>query len=345
MKLITLNQFQVNELKLVHPQASVASYAALISEQEYSLWVEYFSNLTSAFIEFFNIPATYSHILLNKLPIFHWTSKLVIPTTESGKIKDKCILQPKAYKIGVLSEGTYKDFGYQVLLIHLLNNYHSMIAAIDFLKWDHVLNLFYQKTDYLGVLSWSEEDVSMSLGDRYLALFLGNCINDVSEIEIEDKKAKLHNKNYTYVIPSYHYFNNDEYQKKMLELNKSGLLVTPLNFLPARIETFLDFRHENWASVFDYPGDGKFKKSAESSGEYLLIRRDGHKIYSWLAVQSDPILRLALGMEDEWLWQEACSSPFPDLNLYWSPALEYPWLVNRKTKEWVPALITKESLE
>ena len=349
MKLINLTQFQQSELTVSHPENSVANYAAIVPEYEYRAWAEVFADLTMRFVDFFGL--TDHHVYMNKLPLFHWTAKLTTPVSGSGKLKDRGVLLPKAYKIGALAEGTYKNFGYQPLLLRFLNSFWATfddMSPSDFMKWEYTLDAFHNK-NYLGVMSWNQEDWSENVGDRYMPLYCGNCVRDVSKIEV----VKLSDTNkvmacldgeelYDHVIPTNHYLDDDAYRAKMQELDSHGLLATPLNFQPARIETYLDFTHESWSAVGVYPGTAKFRKQAETSGDHLLIKRDTHKIYSWSAAQSDPIVRLALEMEDEWLWQETCPSPFPNLNMYWSPALNYPWFRDRKTKEWVPALIMRD---
>jgi hypothetical protein len=348
MKLITLTPQQQNELRLIHPEHTVADYAALVPEYEYRAWAASFESLTYDFANFFGLSPTLVSILTKKIPLFHWTAKLIIPITD-GKVKKQGVLQPKAFKTGFLAEGTYKDFGFQSLLIRLLNSFWSSLNSVsDILPPNFPVE---HHSDLLGLMVLDDASAfddqaglvriarTFNIGDRYLPLFI-DCTHDPSRIEITTIERRdvvsMGTRLYRQVIPTHHY--NEDFQDKLKELNQAGLLVTPLNFAPARIEAFLDFEHEAWATVYPYPGSEQFQL-AET---FLLIQRDSHKIYSWATIQSDPILRLALGMEDEWLWQEACPSPFPNLNLYWSPVLEYPWFRDRKTKEWVPAFILKD---
>jgi hypothetical protein len=277
------------------------------------------------------------------LPIIHWTAKLTIPPESDG------ILVPKAFKVGVLSEGTYKDFGYQIMLLRLLNGVISTFSGVrpsDFIYPD-LDYLSGMSEHFLGVMAWNAEDCSENLGDRFMPLVFSNCVRDLDEIKLLANPSYVisHDGNkYAYIVTTSNYFDNEEYQRQLTMFNQRGTLRPPLGFPLANIEKFEDFSHPNWAGVFAYPNK-KLRQRAEKSGEYVLIKRDTHKIYSWPAVQADPMLRLDLDMEDEWMWQEACPSPLPDITLCWSPALKYPWLRTTKTDEWIPALVLAEGIE
>jgi hypothetical protein len=345
MKLVNLTPRQQAELRHIYT-GNVAEYAALVPEYEYRSWADSFFNLTAKFVDFFGLSGQPA-IPFSKLPMFHWTAKLTIPVTSKGKVKNRSVLQPKAFKVGILPEGTYKDFGCQVLSIRMLNSFWSTfegMAASDFWQWGLSLDDM-QCKNCLAVVADCEDEPSPKTSDRYLPLFCGGCVRDPRLIEVVSvsgqSRPKIHVDGvglFSYAISTDNYW--DTASAAFVELNRHGLLVTPLNYPPAHIETFLDFEHEAWASVHEYPGDKQAQ--AESSGEYLLVKRDDHKIHSWSAAQADPVIRLALEMEDEWLWQRACPSPFPNLNLYWSPVLDYPWFRDRRTKDWVPAFILKD---
>ena len=339
MKLVSLSPFQQSEFKMLHPHGAVAGFAAIIPYAEYEMWAASFASLRNKAEEFFDLDLT----VYESLPILHWTAKLTLPVAD-GKINDSGLLVPKAFKVGVLPEGTYKDFGYQLTLLSLLKSLVTTFSGIkpsDFIYPD--LTGFLSES-ILGIQAWDAEDCSDSIGDRYLPLVFDDCVRDVEDISLIGASMFYDKKRYSYAVTTSNLFDNEAYQNQISAINQQHKLLPPLGFPLANIERFEDFTHPNWASVFAYPNK-KLQQQAEKSGQYVLIKRDTHKIYSWPAVQADPMLRLELDMEDEWMWQQACPSPLPDITLCWSPALNYPWMRTQKTDAWIPALVLAEGIE
>lgn len=336
MKLIKLTEYQQEELSFVHPEGLVSDHCAFIPESEYLLWDKIFHRLTTDLFKHCNVSSRDMEIL--RLPIFHWVSKFTL----DGGATPGSFLIPKAFKLGFLCEGAYKDFGYNLQLIHYLNTFYQTFgySQYEVREWEDFTK--YPYDDYLGYMAWDEDDCSPSLGDRFMPMVFPYCIRNVHmDIDIKFPKLFFKERLFKCVVPSFLYFDNATYQNTLNQLNKNGLLLPSLGFKPMKLENLTEFRSPQWARFVEFKHQQPIIKQANKSGSYILVSKGDHKTYSWQDVQNSPMLKLALEMEEEWLWQEACISPFPDLNLCWTPCLHYPWIVNRKTGRWVPAFVIK----
>lgn len=340
MKLVSFNGLQHADLSIVYPADRVADFGVFIPENEYRHWDSVFAKLTNDFCSFFQLPQHVEDLICHHMPVFQWVAKLTV--SENG------FLTPKAFKIGLLTEGSYRNFGYDTLAIHLLNSAHGFYPKFKFREWGYCLERFYNRGNYLGFLAWNAEEDSLNLGDRYLPMYLPNCARDPRSVKIVSSQTnrvafvEYNGKYYDYLLPTFTYFGDEDYARLINEANKRRVLAVPLNFPPTKLENFYGFEADNWAQLFPYPGPKAIKKNAERTGEYLLIKKDDHMVFPWVSVKDNSLLRLSLDEESSWCWQETCASPFPDLNLYWSPVLKFPWIVDRKRDAWVPAFVVKD---
>ena len=344
MQLYDLSDSQLSDLSSLYPGVPPTQYA-VASEAEYLLWRATFQKLQKAFFTYFTIPSHVEHAL-RTLPIMQWVAKLVRPEKISGLNVDPGVLLPKAFKVGFLGEGTCRDFGYNQLMISLLDVLAGSadLPTISWEPWQRDTNV-----DYLGFLAWHQNPQT---GERYLPLFMP-CSKNVKEIKIIDYEnaaegepkslIEYRGERYNALVTTNLYLPDYDYQDILKKLQERNILITPHDFSPANPRKWIDFRHPAWATL--YPLDfflGRVRTEPEFD-DYMLVRVDeGSVPYRWSDVQKDAMLQLELEMAEFWVWQERCDSPFNDLTMYWTPCLKYPWLINRTAEEWIPVLVTAE---
>lgn len=327
MKLIPCTESQSKLLRYIHPRAS--SYLALVPASEYYFWTRRFTHLLDA-LSAHIYPLKIKDAV--KLPVIECVAKFV------GVNQDGFLL-PKVFKFGTLPEGTFKDFGLSRQVVPLLDTV-SKTLPYTMMQLPY---RDYSKTSCLGIFAWDEVNPALNAGDKYLPLFMP-CVSSsrLKNIRIHNDKISYENREYSYLIATNNYYENDLFQKLLQELNESKLLLLPLNFPLDNLQTLIGFTDPSWAEV--KPLEFFLDENPENLSSYVLIRTDDGKIVTWNDVIQTPKLRLELEMADFWLWQEACRTTelLESLNLYWEFGMEYPWIIDKRDNTFVPVVIVDD---
>lgn len=344
MKFYDLTDLQHSDLAAIYPGVPPTRYA-VVDDSEYRMWRAVFQLLQKEFFAHFPVSAPVEHAL-RTLPIMQWVAKLVRPEKIGASIESADTLLPKAFKVAFQGEGTYRDFGYNQLMISMLDILASSVT-LPTISWESWKSD--PAVDYLGFLAWHQNPTA---GERYLPLFMP-CARDPKEIRVIDfdnaapgepkAMVEYRGERYDALVASSLYLSDYDCQDMMRKLHERGILITPLDFAPANARSWLKFRHAAWATSYPLEFFYERVRSDPTFDDYMLVRVDaGSTPYRWSDVQGDPLLSLELEMTDFWLWQERCESPIDDLTMYWTPCLKYPWIVDRQSEEWIPVLVTGE---
>ena len=326
MNLIELTPFQKKELEFIYPTKRVADYCALIPEDEYWFWYSEFYNFWLELDNAFDINVRN----IKKFPIFQCVSKL------GDNSKDKGYLEPKVFKFACLPEGNMRGFGFSPITISLLqtvaNTFPLKILQFPF-KYHK------QEALCLGYQAWNEKDPSPHKGDRYLPLYM-NCASNPNMIKISNNKIIFNHEEYDYLLPTYYYHHDPQFQHLLKELNERRMLLFPLDFPLANIRNLIGFESPLWAEVKSL--EYFLEEDPSKLSDYVLIRTDNGNILTWEQVQADPVLRLEIEMDNYWVWQKKCVSPVDNINLYWTFGLDYPYLIDKTDGSWVAAFVVKK---
>ena len=329
MKLVELTPFQKRELEFIIPTKKVAEYCAFISEEEYWDWYSSYYNFFLELDSAFDINANYNPFAhqshdLRKLPVLQCVSKL---EEIDGKLK------PKVFKFACLPEGNMRAFGFGLITASLLQGIANTFP-IKILQFPFKFKK--QETFYLGYQAWSEKDPSLHFGDRYLPLFM-NCAANPNMIKISNNKLIYNHEEFDYLLPSFNYHYEPQFQTLIQELHERRMLLFPLDFPLSNLSKMIGFSSSMWAET--KPLDYFLEEDPEKLNEWVLIRTDNGNILTWNEVQADPVLRLEIEMDDYWIWQKRCPSPLENINLYWTFGFDYPGLVDKIDNTWIPAFI------
>lgn len=328
MKIVNCTESQLELLRYLQPR--VSPYVALVPASEYFFWTRRFTHL---------LDALSSHLYplslktATKLPIIQCVAKLIGVNSDG-------FLIPKVFKFGTLPEGTFKDFGLSSQLVPLLD---TMAGTLPYPLMRFPNRDF--KTNCLGLLAWDAIKTNLPLheGDKYLSQFMP-CITSsrLKDIKIQSDKIIYEGKEYSFLLPTYNYYENKQFQSILSLLNEQKLLVLPLNFPLDNLQNLIGFTNPSWAEV--HPLEYFLEESPENLDHYVLIRTDDGKIVTWGEVMKTPKLRLEIEMENYWLWQEACTTndALESINLYWEFGMDYPWIIDKRDNSIVPVFIVED---
>lgn len=326
MRLLACNEYQKRELSLLHPERRVADYFALIPAGEYYHWARKYTLLYEDLCGRFSAVRNASKAI-GSLPIVQCVAKLCSTNTDG-------YLNPRVFKFTTLSEGM-RDFGFQPQVISRLD---VVAPSLPF-----TLKKFYNKytkinTSILGFLAWDSTS-EFHLGSRYLPSYV-NCACKVKDLKITDSGYLVHNETtYHQMLTTSNHYDGDGYKAILSELNDRRMLVLPLNFPLVNLKNLIGFTNPLWAEVS--PLEYFLEEPPEIVSNYVLIRTDDGKRRTWNEVMNDAKLRLELEMSEYWLWQQTCPAAplLQHINMYWTFGQDYPWLVDKRDKKWVPALV------
>jgi hypothetical protein len=327
MKIVPCTEKQLRVLKYIHPEKRVSPYLALVPASEYFFWSRRFTHLLDG-IAAHIYPIKIKDAI--KLPVIQCVAKLI-------GINQDGFLIPKVFKFGSLPEGTFKDFGLSTQVVPLLDTLAETLPypIRPFPHREH-------KVDCLGFLAWDDFCPAINQGDKYLQQFMPcTNANRLKNIKIQNKIC-YENREYSYLLPTNNYYENDNYQRVIQELNDLKMLLLPLNFPLDNLQTLIGFTDPSWAEV--KPLEFFLDENPENLARYVLLRTDDGKIITWNDVVQTPKLRLEIEMSDYWLWQEACRTEeaLDSLNLYWEFGQEYPWLIDKRDNTFVPVFIVED---
>lgn len=332
MKIVNSTEAQIELLRYLHPERRVSPYLALVPGSEYYFWARRFTHLLdslSAWLYPINLKNA------TKLPIIQCVAKLIGVNTDG-------FLVPKVFKFGTLPEGTFKDFGLSSQVVPLLDSVAGTLpyATMPFPSHDF-------KTNCLGFLAWDSIHPAIYRGDKYLPHFI-TCTSTgrLKDVKIQNENwspsITYEGKEYASFLPSYNYYENQQFQKLLATCNEQKLLVLPLNLPLDNLQKMVGFTNPSWAEVKSL--EFFLEESPENLSQYVLIRTDDGKIVTWDEVMKTPKLRLEIEMEDYWLWQEACftNEALESLNLYWEFGMDYPWIIDKRDNSLVPVFIVED---
>lgn len=322
MNFIELTPFQKKELSAICPIKKIADYCFFLTEEEYLNWYMAFYNFYLEISSVFEL-----NVHLRKSPVLQCVAKL---EDFDG------VLKPKTFKFAYLPEGTMRGFGFSPITASLLqivaNTFPVKITQFPF-KYKK------QNTSCLGYQAWNEKDPSPHIGDRYLSLYM-NCAANPHTIKIVNNKIIFNQEEYDYLLPTFNYHQDSQFQILLQKLQERKLLLFPLDFPLGNLRNLIGFESEYWAEVKSL--EYFLEEDPAKLSEYVLIRTDNGNILTWEQVQSDPLLKLEIEMDDYWVWQKKCISPFENINLYWTFGFDYPWLVDNSTGEWISVFIIQK---
>lgn len=335
MKLVPSTEAQANVLRNFYPEGRLSPFIALIPGSEYFFWSRRFTHLyedLSGFLYPLNLKMT------QRLPIVQAVSKLI-------GINQDGFLIPKAFKFGVLPEGTFKDFGRSSQIIPLLDTLADTIpyTPVRFPPRDF-------RNNCLGFLAWDASQPPLD-GCANLRNFMPcitvNYLQETGSLlqlvpTLQNDKIIFDGKEYKSFLPTFNYFEHPYFQQLITVLNEQKLLTIPLRFPLSELHKLIGFKNPSWAEVM--PLEFFLEENPDLLANYVLIRTDDGKIVTWDEVMAAPKLRLEIEMENYWLWQEACKTTeaLENINLYWEFGVEYPWLIDKRTNAIIPAFVVED---
>ena len=324
MKIIKCTEMQQNLLRKLHPYGDNLLYLALVPAGEYYFWARRFLNLLDSLSGHFHTLRLPS---ITRVPVVQCTSKFVSQSAEGYLI-------PKTFKFSTLSEGTQRDFGFARHMIPLMQTLDFPYPCMN------IPDPPAKTRDILGFLAWDEKHPPLR-GAETLPRYV-KCTGNISEVEIDSGCLVFQGKEYQHVLPTFRYWPDKNFQRKLLQLQEARKLLVPTDFPLSNLRNLTEFRNPCWAQV--KPLEFFLEESPENLQDYVLIRIDDGKIVTWDEAMRDPKLKLEMEMSDYWLWQEACATTehLQYINMYWEFGSNYPWLVDKRTNTVIPTYIVED---
>jgi hypothetical protein len=324
MKLINCNENQQKLLQDLHPEHARSQMIAIVPAGEYYFWLRSFTHLLDSLSGYFS---SLKLSLITQLPVIQCVSKFV-------GINEEGYLCPKTYKFHALPDGNLRDFGYSQ---HMGDWVGSVVNNTQYPQLRISEKATPDLNRILGFLAWDEQHPPIR-GAKHLMQFI-KCANRIEDVKLVNDRLMYDGKYYDYFLPTYRYYPNPLFQKKLLELRKHRRLLIPAEYPLSNLKNFIGFQNPTWAEVKSL--EFFLEEAPENLHQYVLIRVDDGKIITWDKAIADPKLRLEIEMSDYWLWQEACptTESLQDINMYWEFGTDYPWLLDKRTGLNIPVYI------
>jgi hypothetical protein len=326
MKLISCTEKQQDLLQMLHPEHDRPTHMALVPTGEYYFWARRFLNMLDSLSGHFNF---LNLSTITQLPIIQCVSKFVGVNKEG-------YLYPRTFKFNSLVDGNLRDFGVSSQMKPLMGSLSSFMKPYTPMTMLEKPKPALDKI--LGFLAWDENHPPRR-GAKNLPHFI-KCASNIDDV-ILDEHGRLYfeGKEYDHFLPTYRYYPNTKFQKKMMMIREAKKLLIPASSPLSNLKKLTTFRNPTWAEV--KPLEFFLDEAPESLEEYVLIRVDDGKIITWDEVMKDPKLRLEIEMSEYWLWQEAChtSESLQHINMYWEFGTDYPWLLDKRTGNTIPVYV------